>query len=142
VVAIDLGTIIPLIPALLGIWIIVSIPVYLAAKVVTSGRARFTQAMGATILGPVAYLIVVIISMAVLGSIVGGMATLPAIILALLVWLWVYKSSFKTGWWAAIGIALLAIIVFIAASFILMFVLGIVAPDVQQPPLPSPFHQA
>jgi hypothetical protein len=54
----------------------------------------------------------------------------------------VYKSSFKTGWWAAIGIALLAIIVFIAASFILMFVLGIVAPDVQQPPLPSPFHQA
>jgi hypothetical protein len=138
---IDAGAIIALIPTLLGLWIIVSVPVYLAARVVTSGRAKFAQAMGATILGPLAYLAVTIVSTAVLGSIVGGIATIPAIILALLVWLWVYKASFKTGWLAAIGIAVLAIIVFIAASFIVVFAMGILIPGSQQPILPAPLQQ-
>ncbi|MFQ5941845.1 MAG: hypothetical protein ACE5KA_09140 [Nitrososphaerales archaeon] len=139
---IDIGGIIAIIPALLGIWIIVSIPVYIAARVVTSGRAKFIQAMGATILGPLAYLVVVIISTAILGSIVGGLATLPAIILALIVWLWVYKASFKTGWLAAIGISILAIIVFIAASFVVMIAMSILLPDFAAPSIPLPLHQA
>lgn len=137
---IDIGAIIALVPTLLGLWIIVSIPVYIAGKAVTGGKAKFTQAMGATILGPLAYLATMIVSTAILGSIVGGIATLPAIILALVVWLWVYKASFKTGWLSTIGIAVLAIIVFIAASFILTFVMGIVMPD-QQNVLPAPLQQ-
>jgi hypothetical protein len=138
----DASAIVSLIPTLLGLWFIVSVPVYLAARVVTSGTAKFTHAMGATILGPLAYLAVVIASTAVLGSIVGGIATLPAIILALVVWLWVYKASFKTGWLAAIGIAVLAIIVFIAASFIVVLAMGIFMPDILTPPLPLPLQQA
>ena len=137
---IDVGAIIALVPTLLGLWIIVSIPVYIAGKAVTGGKAKFTRAMGATILGPLAYLATMIVSTAILGSIVGGIATLPAIVLALIVWLWVYKASFKTGWLSAIGIAVLAIIVFIAASFILTFVMGIVMPD-QQNVLPAPLQQ-
>lgn len=139
---IDIGAIILLVPMLLGLWIIVSIPVYLAARVVTTGRAKFTQAMGATILGPLAYILVLILATEVLGFVVKGTATLLAIILALVVWLWVYKSSFKTGWIASIGIALLAIIVFIIASFIVVFALGIFFPGIPQPVLPSPLHQA
>jgi len=139
--AMDAGAIVSLIPTLLGLWIIVSVPVYLVARVVTSGTAKFTQAMGATILGPLAYLAVVIVSTAILGSIVGGIATLPAIILALIVWLWVYKASFKTGWLAATGIAVLAIIVFIAASFIVVFGMGILMPNTPAPALPVPLQQ-
>lgn len=140
-VTIDTAAILTLIPTLLGIWIIISIPVYLAARVVTSGRAKFIQAMGATILGPIAYLIVLVISVAILGSFIGGMATIPAVILALIVWLWIYKASFKTGWLPALGIALLAFIVFIAVSVIITFVMGSVMPEFEQPILPSPLHQ-
>tara|TARA_Y100000780_G_C13687685_1_gene418278 strand:+ start:2851 stop:3279 length:429 start_codon:yes stop_codon:yes gene_type:complete len=141
VVVIDTGSILTLVPVLLGLWIIVSIPVYLAASVVTSGRAKFTQAMGATILGPLAYLAVVVVSTVILGSIIGGMATLLAIVLALIVWFWIYKTSFKTGWLAAIGIAILAIIVFIVMSFIIMLVMEIFLPGIPQPILPVPLQQ-
>ena len=142
VAGIDVGTIIALIPTLLGLWIIVSIPVYLAARVVTGGVVRFTQAMGATILGPAAYLAVITFSTAILGSIVGGIATLPAVILALLVWLWIYKASFKIGWLTAIGIAVLAIIVFIVASFAIVFAMGMLMPGTTPPMLPAtPLHQ-
>lgn len=137
VAGIDVGTIITLIPTLLGLWIIVSIPVYVAARVVTGGMARFTQAMGATILGPAAYLAVITVSTAILGSIVGGIATLPAVILALLAWLWIYKASFKIGWLAATGIAVLAIIVFIAASFVVVFAMGMFMPGTTPPVLPA-----
>lgn len=141
VAGIDVGAIISLIPTLLGLWIIVSIPVYVAARVVTGGVARFTQAMGATILGPAAYLAVVAVSTAILGSIVGGIATLPAVILALLVWLWIYKVSFKIGWLAAIGIAVLAIIVFIVASFVVVFAMGTLMPGSPPHGLPAPLQQ-
>ena len=137
VASIDVGTIITLIPTLLGLWIIVSIPVYVAARGVTGGVARFTQAMGATILGPAAYLAVITVSTAVLGSIVGGIATLPAVVLALLAWLWIYKVSFKIGWLAAIGIAVLAIIVFIVASFAVVFAMGMLMPSITPPMLPA-----
>ena len=139
---IDIEAMIFLVPTLIGLWIIVSIPVYLAARLVTSGTAKFTQAMGATILGPLAYILVLILVTEGLGFVVGGSATLLAIILALVVWFWVYKFSFKTGWIAAIGIALLAIIVFIIASFIVVVVLGILFPGIPQPILPSPLQQA
>ena len=140
---IDIEAMIFLVPTLIGLWIIVSIPVYLAARLVTSGTAKFTQAMGATILGPLAYILVLILVSEVLGFVVGGSATLLAIILALVqLWFWVYKFSFKTGWIAAIGIALLAIIVFIIASFIVVVVLGILFPGIPQPILPSPLQQA
>ncbi len=141
VVSINIDPIIAIIPTLLGLWIIVSIPVYLAARAVTSGRAKFTQAMGVTILGPLAYIGVVTVSTIILGSIVGGIATLPAIILALIVWLWVYKTSFKTGWLAATGIAALAMIVFIAASFIVVFAMGMLIPGIPQQILPMPLQQ-
>ncbi|MEM2760409.1 MAG: hypothetical protein QXW73_06440, partial [Nitrososphaerales archaeon] len=71
----------------------------------------------------------------------GALASILAVILALIVWLWVYKASFKTGWLAALGIAVLALIVFIAASFIIMLTLGMLMPDIRQPVLPTPLQQ-
>jgi hypothetical protein len=127
---------------LVALWIIVSVPVYISAKVVTNGRAKFIQAMGATVLGPIVYVLVLFVVTIVLGAIVGGVATLAAVLLALLAWLGVFKSSFNTGWLAALGIAALAIAVFIVASFIINFAVLAFMPGMQQPVLPTPFQQA
>ncbi len=136
-----LSSIIPLIPTLIGTWIIVSIPVYVSAKIVTGGRAKFIQAIGATLLGPVTYAGVLFLSTLILGHIAGVLATLPAVFLALIAWLWVYKASFKTGWLAAIGIAILAVIAFIVAGFIMSMVMVTIMPQTPPPKLPMPLQQ-
>jgi len=138
--SVDASTIIALIPTLIGLWIIVSIPVYISAKIVTGGRAKFIQAMGATVLGPLAYAGVLFASMVAFGPIAGGIATLPAVILALMVWFWVYKASFKTGWLAAIGISILAVIVFIISSFIIGIAMVAIMPESPPPALPTPLQ--
>lgn len=135
---IDPSALVILIPILIAVWIIVSIPVYFSAKIVTNGRARFTQAMGATALGPIVYVIVVFATVFVLGAIVGSFATLPAVLLAILAWLGVFKSLFQTTWLKALGIALLAIGVFVVASFIIGIAVVAFIPGVPTTPLPTP----
>jgi len=138
---IDASAIVALIPTLIGLWIIVSIPVYISAKIVTGGRAKFIQAIGATLLGPLTYAGVLFATTITLGSIAGAIATLPAVLLALIAWFWVYKVSFKTGWLAAIGIAILAVIVFITASFIISIAVIAIMPGTPPPTLPTPLQQ-
>jgi hypothetical protein len=55
---------------LLVVWIIVSIPVWIAAKIFTLGRVKFSRAMLVTALGPIIYAIVFFISAALLTAIV------------------------------------------------------------------------
>ena len=104
--------------ALVVIWIIVSIPVYLAAKTLTDGRATLGQAMGTTLLGPIVYGIVSYLATFFLGSLGITQASLISLILAFLAWLAVYKSSFKTGWLQALGIAILATVILAIAGTI------------------------
>ncbi len=113
---------------LLLMWIIVSIPVYIAAKIVTGGKATFGRAMLATLLGPIVYGIVLLLATIFLGPLVGPYALLLALILAFIAWLWVYKSSFKTGWLQALGIALLAIIIMVVIGLILAVFFGAILP--------------
>jgi len=47
-----------LIVGLVILWIIVSIPVYIAGKIVTAGKSTFGEAMLATLFGPIVYVIV------------------------------------------------------------------------------------
>ena len=137
----DISAIVALIPTLIALWIIVSIPVYISAKIVTGGRAKFVHAIGATLLGPLTYVGVLFATTVTLGSIAGAIATLPAVLLALIAWFWIYKVSFKTGWLAAIGIAILAVIVFIAASFIISIAMIAIMPSAPPPALPMPLQQ-
>ncbi len=124
---------------LLGLWVIVSIPVYISAKILTAGRVRLIHAMGATALGPIVYGGVVSVSVGLLGSVLGTQAVIPAIILAFIAWLWVYKSIFKTGWGRAFGIAVLALIVFIVLAFILSLAMGMIIPLLgERMPIPEP----
>lgn len=140
--SIDASAIVTLIPTLIALWIIVSIPVYISAKIVTGGRAKFVQAIGATLLGPLTYVGVLFAITIALGSIAGAFATLPAVLLALVAWFWVYKASFKTGWLAAIGIAIIAVIVFIVAGFIISIAMIAIMPGAPPPALPMPLQQA
>jgi len=124
----DLVSLVVLIVGLIILWIIVSIPAYLAGKVVTSGRSTFGEAMVATLFGPIVYAVTLFVADYFLGAIIGGIAYVFALILAFIAWVWVFKASFRTGWLAGLGIAIITVIVFWILSIILGFVFGPITP--------------
>ena len=113
---------------LIILWIIVSIPVWLAGKAVTGGKATFGEAMIATLFGPIVYAVTLIVVGYVLGALIGSAAYVIALILALIAWIWVYKASFRTSWLGGIAIAILAWIIFVVISIIFGALFGIVVP--------------
>jgi len=112
------------------LWIIVSIPVYIAAKAVTGGRASLGSAMVATLFGPVVYIIVLFVVDFFLGTVIGPTAFLWALLFAFIAWLGVYKEAFETSWRGAIAIAILGIIAFIVLNALLDLFLGITIPGI------------
>jgi predicted neutral ceramidase superfamily lipid hydrolase len=123
---------------LLILWVLVSIPVWIAAKVVTVGKARFTRAMLVTAAGPIVYAIVFFLSSAILHMTLGEkiFITTVAFILAFIAWIGVFKLGFDTGWLRALGIAILATIVFAVIGTIITIGLQALIP--QAPPI-TPF---
>ncbi len=124
--------------SLLILWVIISIPVWVSAKILTLGRVKFTRAMLVTALGPVVYAVVFFTFTALLTAIVGESA-LPAFIgfiVAFIAWIGVFKKGFHTGWFRALGIAILAIIVFVVMGFILSLILQALVPGA--PPITAP----
>jgi hypothetical protein len=111
------GLIVTLI-GLIILWIIVSIPVWLAGKAVTGGKATFGEAMLATLAGPIVYFIVSFLVGYFLSTLLGAVAFVFGYILALIAWIWVFKASFRTGWLRAIAIAVLAWVIFIILSIV------------------------
>jgi hypothetical protein len=113
------GFIIIAIISLVIIWVIVSIPVWISAKILTSGRASFRRAMLVTASGLIVYVLVLIISTNFLSLTIGNrsqLITSIGLVLAFLAWIYVFKRGFETGWIRGIGIALLAIIVCVAIA--------------------------
>ena len=113
---------------LIILWIVVSIPVWLAGKAVTGGKGTFGEAMLATLLGPIVYAVTLILVDFFLGSLIGSAAYIIALILAFVAWIWVYKASFKTGWLGGIAIAILAVIIFAVISIVMGAIFGLVVP--------------
>lgn len=113
---------------LIILWIVVSIPVWLAGKAVTGGKGSFGEAMIATLFGPIVYTVTLILVDVFLGSLIGSGAYIIALILAFIAWIWVYKASFKTGWLGGIAIAILAVIIFTIMSFVLGAIFGLIVP--------------
>src|SRR5712691_9799681 len=93
----SIGGLLVLIVGLVILWIIVSIPVYAAGKLVTARKADFGQAMGATLGGGLAYFLVFYGVAFFLGALIGPIATIFALILALVTWIAVYRASFDTS---------------------------------------------
>lgn len=121
--------------SLVILWIIVSIPAYIAGKIVTNGKSTLGEAMAATLLGPIVYVIVLLGAGFFLGEIIGTGAYIWAYILAFVAWIGVYKSTFKTGWLGALAIAILAIIVFVVLGIIIGALFGLTMPGTFFPKL-------
>src|SRR3972149_6803747 len=114
---------------LIILWIIASIPAYLAGKAVTGGKASFGQAMGATLGGTIIYGIVLIGVTLFLGTLIGASAGFWALILGFIAWLAVYRASFDTGWLGALAIAVLSVFVFLILNILLGSLFGVALPD-------------
>ena len=126
--ALDLSSLIFTIISLLILWIIVSIPVWLAGKALTGGEASFGDALLATLAGPIVYAIVTFVVDFFLSAIIGSAAFVFGYILALIAWVWVYKASFGTGWLKAVLIALLAWVIFVVLSIVVGALFGVAYP--------------
>lgn len=114
--------------ALIIVWVVVSIPVYAAGKLVTAGKADFGQAMGATLGGGVAYFLVLYGGTIVLSLLIGPAALAISFFLALVVWMAVYRASFDTGWLGTLAIVVMAWLVFFAIDAFLVGALGVAFP--------------
>ncbi len=115
--------------SLIILWIVVSIPVWLAGKAITGGKATFGDALLATLAGPIVYFIVTFIVDFFLSAVIGTSAFVFGYILALIAWIWVFKASFQTGWIRAILIAILAWVIFIVLSIIVGALFGVSYPS-------------
>ncbi|MGA2199370.1 MAG: hypothetical protein ABSG45_05475 [Nitrososphaerales archaeon] len=114
--------------ALIILWAIVSLPVYVAAKAVTKGKSTFGEAMWATLGGAIVYVIVLVGVSFFLGALIGHSAGAFAVLLAFIAWLGFYRSVFDVGWLGAIGIAIIAVIVTFVMSLILVALFGVSMP--------------
>ena len=124
----SLTGIIAVIVGLIILWIIVSIPVYLAGKIVTGGKSSLGDAMVATLFGPIIYGLTLFLVDFFLGGLLGAGSYLIALILAFVAWVWVYKASFKTGWLSALTISILAVLIFAAISILFGALFGLMFP--------------
>ncbi len=125
---ISLLSLVVLAVGLIILWVIVSIPVYIAGKVVTAGESTLGDAMIATLFGPIVYVVTLFAVQFLLGEFIASGAYIWALIIAFIAWVGVFKASFKTSWLGALAIALLAILVFAGLSFLFGALLGVVVP--------------
>ncbi len=121
--------------SLIILWIIISIPVWIAGKAITGGKATFGDALLATLAGPIIYAVVTFLVDFFLSALIGSTAFVFGLILALIAWIWVYKASFQTGWLKAILIAILAWVMFIVLNFIVGALFGVAYPSPFFPPI-------
>lgn len=132
--------ILSLIAVTIGAWVILSIPVYISARILTRGSVRFTTSMLATLTAPLIYIVVVIGSLLIMEH-VGVLSIILALFVAPLAWLWVYKYIFKTGWLRALGITVLSAILFVVFAWVISFIISIASPNTPIfNPIPSPFY--
>ena len=113
---------------LIILWIVISVPVYFAGKAIKGGNAGFGQAMGATLGGVIVYYVVFLVVAYFLGSVIGPAADALALILGLIAWLAVFRSSFHTSWLGAIGIVFLAWLILLVLDLLLVAVFGVPFP--------------
>jgi hypothetical protein len=114
---------------LLVLWAVVSIPVYISGELILGGqKASLGSAMGATLGGALAYVIVLYAGAFFLDALLGPSAVVIAFALAIAAWLAVYRASFNTGWMAAIGIVAVGWVVLVVIDLVLTSVFGVSFP--------------
>jgi len=96
--------------------VIVSVPVWISARVLSAKQGKFSRAMLVTLAGPLTYTVVYFISTRLLTSLfsLGNKYSLSSInmigiILAFAGWIYVFTEGFETRWIRALGIATVSI---------------------------------
>ncbi len=92
-------------------WIIISIPLWLAAKAMTGGRATLGAAMLGTLLGIFVFTLIYFLTYVVSSTFVSqSTAGAVSLLFGFLAFLALYKGLFNVGWIGALAIAILAVI--------------------------------
>jgi hypothetical protein len=134
------------------LWAIVSIPVWISAKILRAKQAKFTRAMLVTAAGPIVYGIVFFISTRLLSSLLASAGNnyhslssvdnMIGIGAAFIAWTYVFKKGFETGWIRALAIAISAIVVFVIIGIIIAFIINQFVPHAPTTIVPPvPFQQ-
>ncbi|MGP3667823.1 MAG: hypothetical protein ACKD6N_04910 [Candidatus Bathyarchaeota archaeon] len=95
-----------------------SLAVYFAGRVIVGEKAKFTRSLLLTLVGVVIISLFAIFTITLLGRVIG-------FILTMIIWLWLIRYFFNTGWLAALGVAVLSVFMFIVILLILGFILGL-----------------
>ena len=124
--------------------VIVSVPVWISARVLSAKQGKFSRAILVTLAGPLTYTVVYFISTRLLTLLfsLGNKYSLSSInmigiILAFFGWIYVFKKGFETRWIRALGIATLAIIVFVILGIMIALIMNQLIPNTS-PTLFSP----
>ncbi len=120
----DLLQLIIAIIVLLISWAILSIPLWLAAKVLTAGKATLGAAMIGMLLGGIVFLVVYAVTYLLTDTFTSSSnAMIVASMISFLAFLGLYKILFDVGWLKALAIAILAIIFTLIMYFIIAAIL-------------------
>lgn len=136
IVVVGLAGLVVFLVALIILWIVVSLPVYFASKLVRAKGAGLGSAMVATLAGYVVFLIVYALVALVLQA--AGTHTLAfavGFLLAFLAWIGVYKAVFGTGWLGAFAIAILAALIYFVLDAIFLSVFSVSFPGARFLPI-------
>ena len=87
--------------------------IYVAGRMVVGDKARFGSAVTVAFLG------------VVLGGLIGIILPVIGWVVALVVWIYLIKRFFSCGWPAALGIGLLAVVIWAVIWIVLAAIVGI-----------------
>lgn len=105
------GTLIGIVLTIVIAWIIISIPLYLAGKLISGKRTTFGKAMLAAIAAPLITMFFFFIVTVGLAIFIGPFSVLVGVLIAILVLSYVYASIFETGLLGGFAIAILGTII-------------------------------
>lgn len=125
----NVGYLILTIIAMIITWIIVSIPVWLASKMVGARSSSFGKAMLVTLL---MFIIALVLGASLAFLSIGGVL---ALLISILIFMGLFKATYEISWLQSLGMTILVIIVSIILLIVLATLLGITIPIYHIPPL-------
>lgn len=109
-------------------WVLASFPVYVAGKIVSGDRTRYSDAMLASLIGPIVTIFFFIIVSALLFPFLLLLAYFVGFIIAVAALSYIYGAIFRTSILGGFAIAIIAfiitVIIFTIVSFIAILLTG------------------
>ena len=117
----SLASLIGIAMVFLLVWVIISIPIYFAARIVAGRKTTFGKALIASLVAPLVTLFFFFVVAVVLAPFLGPLAIMLAMLVALFMLIYLYSSIFDTGLLGGFAIAVFSVIL----SFIVWGILSV-----------------